>query len=141
MDNSTNGTILIPAQWARTPPSASWRFDAGRPPRRDRSPRGERGGDRRRSRTPPSRRYDDDRDKDRDHDRDRDRRDRRDRDRSRSPDDRDREMKDRDRGDEDRERDRERGGDRERDYERENGTNGEDRKGTQTANFDSMQIS
>ena len=41
-------------------------------------------------------------------------------------------MKDRDRGDE--ERDRERGGDRERerDFERENGTNGEDRKGTLT---------
>jgi hypothetical protein len=40
-------------------------------------------------------------------------------------------MKDRDRGDED--RDRERGDrDRERDFERENGTNGEDRKGTLT---------
>jgi len=118
---------LLKIEWARTPPSASWRFDAGRPPRgegrRERSPR-------RRSRTPPSRRYDDDRDRDYDRDRDRDRRDRRDRDRSRSPDDRDREMKDRDRGDEDRDRERERGGDRERerDFERENGTNGDDRK-------------
>lgn len=42
-------------------------------------------------------------------------------------------MKDRDRGDEDRDRDRDRERDRERDYERENGTNGDDRKGTQAA--------
>lgn len=45
-------------------------------------------------------------------------------------------MKDRDRADEDR-GDR----DREREYDRENGTNGDDRKGTQaTADFDIMQI-
>lgn len=106
-------------QWARTPPSASWRFDSGsgreaRPPRRERSPR--RSG---RSQSPPRRgrgdyspRKDDRRDRDYD---------RRDRDRSRSPDDRDRDMKDvRDR-DDDRER--------ERDRDRENGTNGDDRKG------------
>ena len=43
-------------------------------------------------------------------------------------------MKDRDRVDEDRgDRDRERGGERERDYERENGTNGEERKGMQAS--------
>ncbi|KAF2487412.1 hypothetical protein BDY17DRAFT_288911 [Neohortaea acidophila] len=107
-------------EWARTPPSASWRFDAGRPPRNDR--RSER-SPRRRSRSPP-RRLEDDRERD-PADRDRDRRDRRDRDRSRSPDDRDRDMKDRDRED-----DRERVGDRDRDreYERENVTNGDDRK-------------
>ncbi|KAF2195650.1 hypothetical protein K469DRAFT_649713 [Zopfia rhizophila CBS 207.26] len=106
---------LLKIEWARTPPSASWRFDSGagrdRGPRRDRSPR-------RRSVTPPRRRGDysprkDDR-RERDYDR-------RDRDRSRSPDDRDREMKDvREREDDrDRERDRER--------ERENGANGEER--------------
>jgi len=93
---------LLKIEWARTPPSANWRFDTGRGGgggRRggDRSPRG--GG---RSRSPPRRgRYDDDRD--RYDDRDRDRRDRRDRDRSRSPDDRDRDAEKRDRED-DRER-------------------------------------
>lgn len=76
-------------QWARTPPSASWRFDDGRgapppPRRRERSPR------RGRSVTPPRRRDYSPRKDDR---RERDY-DRRDRDRSRSPDDRDREMKD-----------------------------------------------
>ncbi|KAL9046128.1 MAG: hypothetical protein Q9214_000958 [Letrouitia sp. 1 TL-2023] len=98
--------------WARTPPSASWRFDSGRdrppPYRRERSPR-------RRSLTPPRRsrgdyspRKDDRERRDRDYDR-------RDRDRSRSPDDRDREMKDvRDRRDDE--------------DDRENGTNGDDRK-------------
>ncbi|KAK5169058.1 uncharacterized protein LTR77_006367 [Saxophila tyrrhenica] len=115
---------LLKIEWARTPPSASWRFDAGagRPPRggRDRSPR-------RRSATPPRRRDDDrdpprERDYDREYERDRgDRRDRRERDRTRSPEDRD--MKDRDR-DDDRVRERERGAD----YERENGANGDDRK-------------
>ncbi|KAF2147137.1 uncharacterized protein K452DRAFT_217081 [Aplosporella prunicola CBS 121167] len=90
---------LLKIEWARTPPSASWRFDSGRerPPRRDRSPR------RGRSVTPPRRgrgdyspRKDDRRERDYD---------RRDRDRSRSPDDRDRDMKDvRDREEEDRER-------------------------------------
>ncbi|OCK83754.1 hypothetical protein K432DRAFT_414465 [Lepidopterella palustris CBS 459.81] len=97
---------LLKIEWARTPPSASWRFDSGagrdRPPRRDRSPR-------RRSVTPPRRgrgdyspRKDDRRERDYD---------RRDRDRSRSPDDRDRDMKDV----------------RDREDERENGTNGEER--------------
>ncbi|MCJ1416181.1 hypothetical protein MMC32_002516 [Xylographa parallela] len=96
---------LLKIEWARTPPSASWRFDSGR----DRGPGGRR-SPRRGGRSPsPARRRDysprkDDR---RDYDR-------RDRDRSRSPDDRDREMKDvRDRRDDD---------------DRENGTNGEDRK-------------
>ncbi|KAL9614251.1 MAG: hypothetical protein Q9167_001273 [Letrouitia subvulpina] len=103
---------VLKIEWARTPPSASWRFDSGRdrppPYRRERSPR-------RRSLTPPRRsRGDysprkDDRDRrDRDYER-------RDRDRSRSPDDRDREMKDvRDRRDDE--------------DDRENGTNGDDRK-------------
>ncbi|WPH00477.1 Hypothetical protein R9X50_00330600 [Acrodontium crateriforme] len=125
---------LLKIEWARTPPSASWRFDAGRGPPRggDRSPRGGRGGGRGRSASPPRRRNDDDRD------RDYDRRDRRDRNRSRTPEDRDRDrdMKDRDRED-DRERgdradrgDREREREPEREYERENGTNGEERKET-----------
>jgi len=89
---------LLKIEWARTPPSASWRFDSGRDggreggrdggreraPRRDRSPR--RSG---RSQSPPRRTRDySPRPKD----------DRRDRDyesrRSRSPDGRDREMKD-----------------------------------------------
>jgi len=83
-------------QWARTPPSASWRFDPAsreaRPPRRDRSPR-------RRSRSPPPRSRDRSPRKDDRRERDYDRRDRdRATDRSRSPDDvRDRDMKDRDR--------------------------------------------
>ncbi|TKA83126.1 hypothetical protein B0A55_00898 [Friedmanniomyces simplex] len=115
---------VLKIEWARTPPSASWRFDAGRPgpgeargsrepreTRRERSPR--RAG----SRSPAPRR-DDRRDRDRDYDR----RDRRDRDRTRSPEDRDRDMKDRDR-EEDPARDRDR--ERDRDYERENGANGE----------------
>jgi len=96
---------LLKIEWARTPPSASWRFDSGRDraPRRDRSPR--RSG---RSQSPPRRREYSPRKDDR---RDRDY-DRRDRDRSRSPDTRDREGKD----------------DREREEERESGANGEDRK-------------
>ncbi|EON65506.1 hypothetical protein W97_04744 [Coniosporium apollinis CBS 100218] len=109
---------LLKIEWARTPPSASWRFDSGsdrpgsdrpgsdrRAPRRDRSPR--RGG---RSASPPRRgrgdyspRKDDRRERDYD---------RRDRDRSRSPDDRDRDMKDV----------------RDREDDRENGTNGDERK-------------
>ncbi|KAI9740950.1 MAG: hypothetical protein M1818_004556 [Claussenomyces sp. TS43310] len=93
-------------QWARTPPSASWRFDTGRDrergpprrsPRRGRTPSPRRGGGRDYSPRKDDRR-----------DRDYDRRDRGDR--SRSPEDRDREMKD------------------DRDDVRENGTNGEDRK-------------
>lgn len=130
---------LINPKWARTPPSASWRFDSGRdrrrdrtPPRRGRSPSPRRGG---RSDYSPRRddRYERDYDRhdrdyerrDRDYDRrdrDYDRRDReRSRDRSRSPDERERDIKDdRERRDEERER---------RDEERENGPNGEDRKG------------
>ncbi|KAK2762783.1 hypothetical protein FQN54_000957 [Arachnomyces sp. PD_36] len=106
---------LLKIEWARTPPSASWRFDSGRdrPSRRDRTP------PRRAMRSPSPRRgrgdyspRKDDRRSERDYDR-------RDRDRTRSPDDRDREMKD----------------DR-RDDDRENGTNGDDRKGrTRTLPF------
>jgi len=110
---------LLKIEWARTPPSASWRFDSGRDRPRDdrdgRDSRDSRGS--RRERSPPRRsgrspsprrrdyspRKDDRRDRDRDYD---------DRRRSRSPDDRDREMKD----------------DRGRDDDRENGTNGDDRK-------------
>ncbi|KAI0156886.1 hypothetical protein GGR57DRAFT_462629, partial [Xylariaceae sp. FL1272] len=91
-------------EWARTPPSASWRFDSGRD--RDRRDGG-RGGGRspRRGRSPSPRRStrdysprkddrSDRRDRDRDRDYDRDRRDTRDR--SRSPDTRDRDRDDRD---------------------------------------------
>ncbi|KAF2272244.1 uncharacterized protein EI97DRAFT_406705 [Westerdykella ornata] len=120
---------LLKIEWARTPPSASWRFDSGAardrgaPRGRDRSPR-RRSLSPRRGRGDYSPRKDDRRERDYD---------RRDRDRSRSPDDRDREMKDRDREESDRDRERERGdrGDRERERERdrENGTgNGEERK-------------
>lgn len=97
---------MLKIEWARTPPSASWRFDSGRDRgpgdrRRDRSPR-------RRSPSPVSRRgrYSPRKDDRRDRDYDR-----RDRDRSRSPDDRDTK--------EERDRPEERG---------ENGTNGEERK-------------
>lgn len=65
-------------EWARTPPSASWRFDTGRDRDRRRSPRRGRSPSPRRSTrdySPP--RKDDRRDRDRDYDR---------RDRSRSPD-------------------------------------------------------
>lgn len=122
-------------QWARTPPSASWRFDDGRDNPRAR-PTGERRRSPRRRSVSPRRdrgrgdyspRKDDRRDRDRDYDR-------RDRgDRSRSPEDRlviylntsryltysynrDREVKE----------------ERDRDEPRENGTNGEDRKGDLT---------
>ncbi|KAI1519663.1 Pre-mRNA splicing factor [Pyrenophora tritici-repentis] len=124
---------LLKIEWARTPPSASWRFDSGRD--RPRGERSERGGDRgdrsdrgdradrgvrsprRRSPSPrrergASPRKDERRDRDYD---------RRDRDRSRSPIDGDREMKDvrdreddrgdRDRGDRDDRRDRDRAAD------------------------------
>jgi hypothetical protein len=121
-------TSLISAntiQWARTPPSASWRFDSGR--ERERAPgrrsprRGGRSPSPRRSRGGDFSPRKDDR-----RDRDYDRRDRGDR--SRSPDDRlvtktpprsHRLTKTRDR-DAKREDDRE---------DRENGANGEDRKG------------
>lgn len=115
MHGKAIGRDVINVEWARTPPSASWRFepgdrdrrDARGPPRRDRdrSP-----PPRRRSRTPPPRRgggrgYSPRRDDRRE--RDYDRRDRgrdRERERSRSPGDgmRDRDMKDvRDRSDDD----------------------------------------
>ncbi|PYH63462.1 uncharacterized protein BO88DRAFT_420273 [Aspergillus vadensis CBS 113365] len=130
---------LLKIEWARTPPSASWRFDSGRDRRRDRTPpRRGRSPSPRRGRGDYSPRRDDryERDYDR-HDRDYDRRDRdydrrdrdydrrdrdreRSRDRSRSPDERDRDIKDeRERRDDDRER---------REDERENIPNGEDRK-------------
>lgn len=120
---------LLKIEWARTPPSASWRFDAGRGPpgdrgdRRDdrrRSPRRARSGSPRRSTRDYSPRGDRDRG-----DRYDDRRDRRDRDRSRSPDDRDRDLKDARDRDDDRERERERDRDADRDADRENGTNGD----------------
>ncbi|KAI9676504.1 MAG: hypothetical protein M1817_000662 [Caeruleum heppii] len=107
---------MLKIEWARTPPSASWRFDSGRDPgrergsggpppsRRDRSPRrrsvspvGRRGG-----RGDYSPRKDDRRERDYD---------RRDRDRSRSPDDRDRAPKD------DRDRDDDRRDDRKEDLD------------------------
>ncbi|KAH0538473.1 hypothetical protein FGG08_004922 [Glutinoglossum americanum] len=108
---------LLKIEWARTPPSASWRFDSGRDRgpggRRDRSPR-------RRTPSPRERRErgrggdfsprKDDR-RERDYDR-------RDHDRSRSPDDRDRRpIKD----------------DDDRHGDRENGTNGDERKGRRLA--------
>ncbi|KAI5462744.1 hypothetical protein BGZ63DRAFT_403938 [Mariannaea sp. PMI_226] len=106
---------LLKIEWARTPPSASWRFESGRDRDRrggGRSPRRGRSPSPRRSTREYSPRKDDRRDRDRDYDRDS----RRDRDRSRSPDhrssDRERDSKD-DRDDRDR---------------RENGTNGEERK-------------
>jgi len=108
---------LLKIEWARTPPSASWRFDSGREPgARDREPRRGGGGGgrspRRGGRSPSPRRSggrggDYSPRKDERRDRDSDRRDRGG-DRSRSPEDRDREMKDVE--------------------ERENGTNGDDRK-------------
>lgn len=112
---------LLKIEWARTPPSASWRFDSGRDRPRDprdgrdsRDSRRERSPPRRSARSPSPRRRDYSPRKD-------DRRDRYDdrRDRSRSPDDRDR----------DRDRDRDMKDDRDRrEDDRENGTNGDDRK-------------
>ncbi|KAJ9611222.1 hypothetical protein H2200_004405 [Cladophialophora chaetospira] len=125
---------VLKIEWARTPPSATWRYEAGRDRGGDRG--AERGGDRgadrgaRRDRSPrrsgrstsPRRRdfsprKDDRRDRDRDDRRDRDR-DYDDRRRSRSPADRDRD-RDRDMKDD---RDR-------RDDDRDMGANGDDRKG------------
>lgn len=99
---------ILKIEWARTPPSASWRFDSGRerdaPPRRRSPRRGGRSPSPRRSRGGDySPRKDDRRDRDYE---------RRDRDRSRSPEDREREVKE----------------ERDRDEGRDNGTNGEDRK-------------
>ncbi|RDA89335.1 hypothetical protein CP532_6256 [Ophiocordyceps camponoti-leonardi (nom. inval.)] len=107
---------ILKIEWARTPPSASWRFESGRDRDRrgPRSPRRGRSPSPRRSTRDYSPRKDDRRDRERDRERDYDRDSRRDRDRSRSPDPRDRER------DVKEERD-----DRDR---RENGTNGEDRK-------------
>ncbi|EXJ60053.1 hypothetical protein A1O7_04202 [Cladophialophora yegresii CBS 114405] len=109
---------VLKIEWARTPPSATWRYEAGRDRgRRERSP------PRRSGRSPSPRRRDysprkdDRRDRDRDDRRDRDR-DYDDRRRSRSPADRDRE-RDRDMKDD---RDR-------RDDDRDAGANGDDRKG------------
>ncbi|KPI34905.1 Pre-mRNA-splicing factor srp1 [Cyphellophora attinorum] len=122
---------VLKIEWARTPPSASWRFDAGRERGGERG--GDRGGDRRsergdrgdrgdrsdrRDRSPPPRRSygrsqsprrrdysprKDDRRSDRDRgDRDRDRDYEKGRRRSRSPDDRGRDREDRDHRDDDR---------------------------------------
>ncbi|OAK99450.1 RNA-binding domain-containing protein [Phaeosphaeriaceae sp. SRC1lsM3a] len=114
---------LLKIEWARTPPSASWRFDSGRDrprgERGDRGDRSERGGGRERSprrrSTSPRRereafspRKDDRRERDYE---------RRDRDRSRSPNG-DREMKDvRDRDDDRGDRDRDERRDRDREAE------------------------
>ncbi|KAG6088953.1 hypothetical protein E4U30_000083 [Claviceps sp. LM220 group G6] len=130
---------ILKIEWARTPPSASWRFESGRD--RDRRGGGSEGGREggrdaaresvresgrdsgrrspRRGRSPSPRRgardysprKDDRRDRDRDYDRDG----RRDRDRSHSP--------------ETRERDRDVKEDRDDRDRRENGTSGDDRKG------------
>ncbi|KAH7011989.1 hypothetical protein EDB80DRAFT_713388 [Ilyonectria destructans] len=104
---------ILKIEWARTPPSASWRFESGRDRDRRgaRSPRRGRSPSPRRSTREYSPRKDERRDRDRDYDREGGRRDR---DRSRSPDHRDRERDSKDDRD-----------DRER---RENGTNGEERK-------------
>ena len=115
--------LQVSSQWARTPPSASWRFDSGRDrprERRDRSP-----PPRRRSISPRRRdvspRKDDRRDRDYDRrDRDHDRRDR-DHDRSRSPEGRDR--------DRDREREREREPKDDRRAEEPEEVNGDSHKG------------
>ncbi|KAI1977366.1 hypothetical protein LOZ51_006261 [Ophidiomyces ophidiicola] len=105
---------VLKIEWARTPPSASWRFDSGRDRRRDRSPpRRMRSPSPRRSRGDYTPRKDDRRDRDYD---------RRDRDRSRSPDDRERER------DRERDRDRDRDDRDRRDEDRDNGTNNDDRK-------------
>lgn len=105
---------LLKIEWARTPPSASWRFDTGRDRPRE-GARRERSPPRRSARSPSPRRRDYSPRKDERRDRDRGDRDRDydDRRRSRSPGDRDREMKD--------DRDR-------RDDDRENGANGDERK-------------
>ncbi|KAF1356219.1 hypothetical protein BDV97DRAFT_1956 [Delphinella strobiligena] len=129
-NRSISRSEVLKIEWARTPPSASWRFDggAGPPPprreRRDRSPRGSR-----RSMSPPRRSRADysprkeDR-RERDYDR---------RDRTRSPvDDREREPRDREdrhiKDREDREGTREREPLPEREEQHENGANGEDSK-------------
>ncbi|KAK1762375.1 hypothetical protein QBC33DRAFT_552050 [Phialemonium atrogriseum] len=110
---------ILKIEWARTPPSASWRFDrSDRDRDRDRERTTARRSPRRRTPSPRrstrdySPRKDDRRDRDRDYDRDR-----RDvRDRSRSPDQRDRDRDSKD----------------DRDDRRENGANGDDRKALDT---------
>jgi len=104
---------LLKIEWARTPPSASWRFDSGAERDRARAPSGRDSGRRspRRGRSPSPRRgrdYSPRKDEGRGRDRDYDRRDRGDR-RSGSPDP--------DRMDRD-----------DAKVEDTNGTNGEDRK-------------
>ncbi|KKA27778.1 hypothetical protein TD95_004715 [Thielaviopsis punctulata] len=91
---------ILKIEWARTPPSASWRFDSGRDRDRRRSPRRGRSPSPRRS---SGRDYSPRKDERRDRSDRYDDRDRRDRDRSRSPDHRssDRETKE-DREDRDR---------------------------------------
>ncbi|CZT41542.1 related to mRNA splicing factor [Rhynchosporium secalis] len=103
---------LLKIEWARTPPSANWRFDTGR--ERERAPAARRSSPRRGGRSPSPRRSgrgDYSPRKDERRDRDYERRDRGDR--SRSPEDRDREVKE----------------EREHEDVHENGTNGDDRKG------------
>ncbi|KAF2227883.1 hypothetical protein BDZ85DRAFT_8880 [Elsinoe ampelina] len=118
---------ILKIEWARTPPSANWRFDSGAGRGGRRSPRPRSRSPRRGGRGDYSPRKEDRRDRDYDR-RDRDRE--RDRDRSRSPDDRDRdrEMKDVRERDDDRERDGDREGDRDADREPDAATNGDDRK-------------
>ncbi|KAL5321795.1 hypothetical protein ACEPPN_009758 [Leptodophora sp. 'Broadleaf-Isolate-01'] len=117
---------LLKIEWARTPPSASWRFDTGR--ERERAPAGRRTSPRRGGRSPSPRRGRGDYSPRKDERRDRDY-DRRDRDRSRSPDDRSGGPSTLFRMATDKPRDREVKDERERDEGRENGTNGDDRKG------------
>ncbi|CZS88065.1 related to mRNA splicing factor [Rhynchosporium graminicola] len=103
---------LLKIEWARTPPSANWRFDTGR--ERERAPAARRSSPRRGGRSPSPRRSgrgDYSPRKDERRDRDYERRDRGDR--SRSPEDRDREVKE----------------EREQEDVHENGTNVDDRKG------------
>ncbi|KAJ5788094.1 hypothetical protein N7457_003084 [Penicillium paradoxum] len=99
---------LLKIEWARTPPSASWRFDSGS----GRDAGRDAGRDRRRDRTPPRRGRSPSPRRSRGGDYSPRRDDR--------PDDRERDGKDdRERRDDDRER---------REEDRENGPNGEDRK-------------
>ncbi|KAG4438694.1 hypothetical protein IFR05_005821 [Cadophora sp. M221] len=118
---------LLKIEWARTPPSASWRFDTGR--ERERAPAGRRTSPRRGGRSPSPRRGRGDYSPRKDERRDRDY-DRRDRDRSRSPEDRLGSPSTLFRMAIDNPRDREVKDEREREEGRENGTNGDDRKVT-----------
>ncbi|KAB5577587.1 hypothetical protein GE09DRAFT_1213817 [Coniochaeta sp. 2T2.1] len=101
---------ILKIEWARTPPSASWRFDRTDRDRDRERPR--RSSPRRRSPSPrrSTRDYSPRKDDRRDRDYDRDRRDTRDRSRSPDPRDRDRDIKD------------------DREERRENGANGDERK-------------